>query len=117
MALRMFLAVVLGLVLSCTGALAASIPCYINEDTVIYSYPGDSSQALSVPSGLPCEMTAVHGDWAMVTRSGANAFIPLKYLTLAQPIDARAVEAHPPATGPRPRLHWCDAGGRRRPGR
>ena len=93
MALRMFLAVVLGLVLACTGALAASIPCYINEDTVIYSYPGDSSQALSVPSGLPCEMTAVHGDWAMVTRSGANAFIPLKYLTLAQPIDARAVEA------------------------
>ena len=90
---RMFLAVVLGLVLSCTGALAASIPCYINEDTVIYSYPGDSSQALSVPSGLPCEMTAVHGDWAMVTRSGANAFIPLKYLTLAQPIGARAVEA------------------------
>ena len=87
---RVAAAVVAMLMLLCSEALAASVPCYINANTRIYNRPWTSAQSLGVPAGLPCYMVAFAGNWALVQRDGMQAFIPLPYLTLANRLTAYA---------------------------
>ena len=92
---RIAAAVVVMLALLCTEALAASVPCYINANTLIYNRPWTSAQSLGVPAGLPCYMIVCEGNWALIQRDGVQAFIPLPYLTLANRLTAYAANDTP----------------------
>lgn len=78
-----------------SGSALASVACYINEDAKLYSYPDHAAASVGVPEGLSCELSAIDGDWALVTRADASAFIPLRFLTLCDPIEAYAAQAAP----------------------
>lgn len=92
--LRTILAAVV-MLLFCAQALAASISCYINANTKIYNYPSTKALSMNVPKNMTCEMVAFNGSWALVSRSGANAFIPLKYLTLVNRIPGYTAASTP----------------------
>lgn len=83
--LRAALAVLMLTILLCGDAMAASIPCYINTDTKVYNSPSTSARySLSVPEDMSVTLKSFNSSWAMVTREGVNAYIPLKYLTLKE---------------------------------
>lgn len=90
--LRRFLSALLVIVtvLALVGqsALATSISCYINANTKVYKKASTSSASLKVSKGLKVTMTAYNGKWARITRNGATAYIPLKYLTLSNRLTA-----------------------------
>lgn len=90
---KVALAVLTLLVLLSQSALAASISCYVNADTKIYNSPSTSaSRSMTVSKNLSVKMTGIKGSWALITRAGVNAFIPLKYLTLDNLITAYAAQ-------------------------
>ena len=83
--LRAALAVLMLTVLLCGEAMAASIPCYINTDTKVYNTPSTSARySLNVPEDMSVTLKSFNDSWAMVSREGVNAYIPLKYLTLKE---------------------------------
>ena len=72
------------------AALAESYSAYINSSTKIYKKASSSSASMSVKKGTKCEVTAISGKWARVTRSGVTAYIQVKYLTMNDRIKAYA---------------------------
>lgn len=86
--LSALLVVVTVLALVGQSALATSISCYINANTKVYKKASTSSASLKVSKGLKVTMTAYNGNWAKISRNGATAYIPLKYLTLSNRLTA-----------------------------
>ena len=86
--LSALLVVVTVLALVGQSALATSISCYVNANTKVYKKASTSSVSLKVSKGLKVTMTAYNGSWARITRNGATAYIPLKYLTLTNRLTA-----------------------------
>jgi len=72
------------------AALAESYSAYINASTKIYKKASSSSTSMSVKKGTTCEVTAISGKWARVTRGSVTAYIQVKYLTMTDPIKAYA---------------------------
>lgn len=70
------------------AALAESYTAYINASTKVYKKATTSSASMTVKKGTKCEVTAINGKWARVNRSGATAYIPVKYLTMSDRIKA-----------------------------
>ena len=87
-ALRAALACALILALLTPAALAASYSAKINKKTKVYASPKKSSMALVVKKNLKVKLTAVSNGWGQITFKKRKAFIPVKYLTLTDPIKA-----------------------------
>ncbi len=72
----------------CVTAFAASISCRVNTTTKVYKSPSTSSASIKVAKNTRVTMTAYNGSWALVTRDGVKAYIPIKYLTLTNRLTA-----------------------------
>ena len=87
-ALRVWLAALLAMTLAATGAMASGASVWINSNTKVYSAPSKSAKAVNVPAGLGVKLVANSGGWGRVTYKSHTAYIPLKYLTLKNPVKA-----------------------------
>lgn len=84
--LRVLFMLVLALALSAPEALAGSTAVHINARTEVYQVPSTSSRHITVSRGLKVTLVSASNGWGEVTRNGYTAYIPLKYLTLDDPI-------------------------------
>lgn len=89
--LRVALACVLMAALMASGALAASYSAKVNMNTKVYKAPQKSSSATKAPKSMKVTLTASSGGWGKITYKGKTGYIPMRYLTLADPIKAYAV--------------------------
>jgi len=64
----------------------AGMNAYISTATKVYAKPSTSSASLNVPKGMKVSIDAINGSWALVDNNGVKAFMPMKYLTLAERI-------------------------------
>lgn len=87
-ALHIALACLLMLALLAANALAESYTAKVNKTTKVYRSPSKSSASVTVPKSMKVTIKAVSGGWAMITYKSKQAYIPVKYLTLASPIKA-----------------------------
>ena len=67
-------------------ARAASAPVWINADTQVYEQPSMSARAVGVGRGLSVTLTAWRDGWAQVSYMGRTGYLPLKFVTLQNPI-------------------------------
>ena len=67
-------------------ALAASVSAAINAQTRVYEYPTKAARSIPVPQYLGVKLTGVSHGWARVSYKGHTAYLPVKYVTLRQPI-------------------------------
>ncbi|MBR2698874.1 MAG: C40 family peptidase [Clostridia bacterium] len=84
--LRVALACVLTAALLATGALAASYSARVNANTKVYKAPQKSSESTKAPKNMKVTLTASSGGWGKIRYKDKTAYIPIKYLTLADPI-------------------------------
>lgn len=87
-ALRILLACALVAALMASSALAASYSATVNTKTKIYKSPKRSSSAGTVAKNTKVTLKASSGGWGKITYKGKTAYIPIKYLTLSDPIKA-----------------------------
>ena len=67
-------------------AMAASYGAYFNCNSKVYAKASSSSASLNVKKGTSCTILAVSGNWALVKRSGVNAYCDVRDLTLSSRI-------------------------------
>lgn len=84
--LRAALASILLLAMIAPGALALSAPVWINANTRVYEYPSTGARSVAVGRGLSVTLTAYKSGWGRLSYKGRTGYIPLKYITLKQPI-------------------------------
>ncbi len=87
-ALRVALACVLMAAITASGALAASYSARVNANTKVYKAPQKASTATKAPKNMKVTLTATSGGWGKITYMGKTGYIPMRYLTLADPIKA-----------------------------
>ena len=87
-AMRIVVACVLIVALSASTAMAASYSVKINKQTKVYQAPKTSSAKLPVPKNLNVKLTGASNGWARIEYKSKTAYIPVKYLTLNNPIKA-----------------------------
>lgn len=87
-ALRVVAACLLVTALFASSALAASHTVRVNAKTKVYASPKKSSASVTVPKYLKVSLQAASSGWGKVTYKGKTAYIPVKYLTLTDPIKA-----------------------------
>lgn len=85
--LRVLFLLILALALAAPSALATA-SVHINARTEVYQLPSTSSRHVTAPSGLKVTLTSASNGWGKVTYKRYTAYIPLKYLTLNNPIKA-----------------------------
>ena len=84
--LRAALASVLIMAMIAPTALALSAPVWINAYTRVYEYPTTGARSVAVGRGLSVTLTAYKSGWGRLSYKGRTGYIPLKYITLKQPI-------------------------------
>lgn len=89
--LRVALACVLMAALMASGALAASYSARVNANTKVYRAPQKSSATTKAPKNMKVTLTASSGGWGKITYKGKTGYIPMRYLTLTDPIKAYVV--------------------------
>lgn len=86
------MACLLMLALLAPAALASSVAVRINAATKVYQSPSKTAKSVSVQSGLTVTLKSSSDGWGRVAYKGKTGYIPLKYLTLVEPIRAYASE-------------------------
>ena len=84
--LRVAVACVVMTVLLASAALAASYSATINAKTKVYKAPQKSSSATKVAKNTKVTLKATSGGWGQISYKGRTGYIPIKYLTLTNPI-------------------------------
>ncbi|MBQ8108731.1 MAG: C40 family peptidase [Clostridia bacterium] len=89
MSVKKLCAAALALILmAAPAALAASVRVVTNADTRVYSKPSTGASAVSVSKGLSVSLKDSSDGWGKVSYKGKTAYVPLKYLDLADPVKA-----------------------------
>lgn len=86
--LRVALACALVAALMASNALAASYSATVNAKTKVYKAPQKSSSSTSVAKNTKVTLKATSGGWGKISYKNKTAYIPIKYLTLTEPIKA-----------------------------
>ncbi len=90
MSIRKMLAAALALAMIVTApALASSISVVTNQPAQVYTAPAETAHEFDVPEGLGMQLTAYADGWGRVTSKGVTGYIPLRYLNLKSPIQAK----------------------------
>ena len=84
--LRAALMAVLVLSMAASAALASSTSVRINTSTKIYQSPSKSARSADVPESMKVTLVSTSNGWGEITHKGQKAYIPLKYLTLVDPV-------------------------------
>ena len=87
-ALRVIMACALILALMACAAQASTYSAKTNKKTKVYAEPKKSSASLTVKKNLKVKLTAASSGWGEITYKNHTAYIPIKYLTLTDPIKA-----------------------------
>ena len=86
--LRIILACLLLATFLAPTALATTFSARINTTTKVYKAPKKSSKSVKVAKNRKVTLTATSGGWAQITIKNKTVYIPIKYLTLTDPIEA-----------------------------
>lgn len=86
------LILLLSLLLAALPAFAEGTTAAVNANTYVFKKPSSSSESMKVKKGTKVEVIGVDGQWAMVQKGGATAFIASKYLDLPSRNEDKAEE-------------------------
>ena len=89
--LRVALACVLMAAIMASGALAASYSARVNANTKVYKAPQKSSASTKAPKNMKVTLKATSGGWGKITYKDRTGYIPIKYLTLTDPLKSYVV--------------------------
>ena len=90
--LRAVLICLVALAIFASSALAASVAVKVNKKTKVYKTASTSAKSVTVPKNLDVTLKAVSNGWGRITYKGHTAYIPMKYLTLKNPVKAYAAK-------------------------